>query len=154
MEFPQPLPVPQVEIIDDKDRELSIMAEIGLEYIRKFSWVCKVESATIFFGVPGIIVLIIVSIEPIRDDIDKNLWVVTGNIPNAYFVTDRARNAFEALEVYCEMMKDWSSGVIAGDDLSNFFPVFSSPTIENARDLQGRIEFIEENVLPLARMDQ
>ena len=73
-----------------------------------------------------------------------------GDLPPAYFVVDECHEPADALEVYCDIMEDWADNVIAAADLSASYPVAVEPTIEHAHMLKGRIEFIREELIPLA----
>jgi hypothetical protein len=76
------------------------------------------------------------------------LWVVTGDLPPAYFVTDSAINPKEALEVYCELMEDWVKAVENDTSLDDVYPIAVPATQEYADLLNKRIKFIKEEIIP------
>jgi hypothetical protein len=96
-------------------------------------------------GVGDIIALFYVKFKNPLSSGDTGIWIVVGDIPSAYFVVDRAQNASEAFEVYCELMDDWAQHVLAGKSLDDVFPIDSPATNENANDLIERIRFIRRN---------
>lgn len=81
---------------------------------------------------------------------DQELWVVVGDLPAAYFVTEDARTAPEALEVYCELMEDWAERVLSGGEVSDCFPIAAEPTDEHARMLLSRLEYVRQEFVPIA----
>lgn len=79
--------------------------------------------------------------------IDQWLWVITGDLPSAYLVTDRATSPVRTLEVYCELMADWTCAVRKGN-LRDTFPVEAEPTAENADLLEKRVALLQTQILP------
>ena len=142
---------PKDNIVGDSDEDtilLRKMAEEAAAFLMTFEW-CP-EIATIYFagGVGGIIGLYLVEFhEPVKRQ-DKQLWVVKGDVPSAYFVTDEAQSPKEALQLYCQLMDDWIHSVLSQDPAAEVFPVRADRTIENANALMVRIKFIKENVMP------
>jgi len=88
-------------------------------------------------------------VRPIRSrgGVDTELWVVVGDLPPAYFITDDAETAPEALDTYCGLMEEWSDQVIAGGDLTHCYPVNAEPTLEHAQMLKSRVEFIRDKLI-------
>jgi hypothetical protein len=81
-------------------------------------------------------------------DVDQELWVIVGDLPSAYFVTDEASTPREAVELYCSLMDDWIAAVLNGDRLDEVFPVEAEPTPGNAESLASRLQFIREQIIP------
>jgi hypothetical protein len=86
--------------------------------------------------------------EPPVGQTDDWLWVVEGDLPSAYFVTDRARNVASALNLYGEMMERWADAVMQHASLGDIFPISVPPTEENAEMLRNRVRFLRERLLP------
>jgi hypothetical protein len=129
-------------------RELAGQAS---NYIRSFRWCPPIEQLLLAFGVGGALALFLVRFErPIGGVEDRELWIVVGDLPPAYFVTDGAVTRADALETYCELMEDWADRVLTKGDISESFPVAADPTIEHAEMLKGRLEFIREKLIPEA----
>lgn len=117
------------------------------EYIGSFRWAPDVEKVYLAYGAGRILALFLFCFsEPV--EIDRFLWVVVGDVPSAYSVTDEAKHASAAMEIYCELMEDWARAVMAGLSLDDVFPVDAVPTSANAEDLLGRLKFIREIIVP------
>jgi hypothetical protein len=80
--------------------------------------------------------------------VDEWLWVVAGDLPTAYLVTDEAPDPASALEAYCNLMSDWAEAVRAGRDLADVFPVAAEATLEHAEMLANRVSFLRARVIP------
>ena len=120
-------------------------------FIRSFKWCPPVEGIYLAFGIPKIFALFLVRFErPVAGHQDQELWIVVGDLPTAYFVIDDAFVPSEAAEAYCELMEGWAKAVLAKGDLSKVYPVAAAPTDQHAEMLLGRIEFIRENMIPIA----
>lgn len=117
------------------------------DYMDSFSWVKKIISASMDFGVAGIITVSDFVILPERSNIDNDLWVISGDIPSAYLVRDDAKDVRGAVTIYCEMMESWANQVLLGGDLSNYFPVLAENSKDNALNLISRIEFIRSDII-------
>lgn len=135
--------VPFISGDDAEDTELlKNMTEEAIRYIGSFEWSNEVKTAYLAYGIGGVVALfLVVFVEPVGDR-DTELWVVVGDVPYAYFVTDAARAPAEALNVYCDLMEDWAATVLQNGELSDVFPVEADASIENAFNLQRRIEFL------------
>jgi hypothetical protein len=48
-------------------------------------------------------------------------------------------------------MRHWVAAVKAGGDLSDAIPVNAPPTLENAADLEGRLNMLETHIIPWYR---
>jgi hypothetical protein len=75
-------------------------------------------------------------------------WVVLGDLPSCYLVTDDAPDAVSALQVYCDLMTDWVRAVQSGAVDESVFPVRAPPTPEAAQLLATRIECLQATVIP------
>ena len=99
-------------------------------------------------GVGGVVALFLFKFVRPINDIDRCLWIVTGDLPSAYFVTDQAREPASALKVYCKLMEEWAEAVINNKSLDDVFPVNVTPTIAHAEMLRARTIFIRDRILP------
>jgi hypothetical protein len=136
---------------DEETQLLQPMAEEALSYIRGFKWCPPIKGLYLAYGVGGVLALFLVEFErPIGNGPDKDLWIVVGDLPPAYFVTEGAPDPLEALDTYCFLMEDWADAVLKKRNLSQFYPVQAEPTADNARMLKGRMEFIREKLIPHA----
>jgi hypothetical protein len=98
-------------------------------------------------GLGGIIEAFLFRIIP-KNDVDEWLWVIAGDIPSAYLVTDEIGNPTDAILAYCDLMEDWASAVLSSGSLDDVFPVDAEPTRINAESLMRRINMIKKNILP------
>jgi len=124
------------------------MAADAAAWLAAHSFCPGIERA--FWGavVPPVFGLFLVEVAAIAGaPVDRWLWVMTGDLPSAYFVVDRGRTAREAIECYCELMADWVAAVREGRSRRGVFPVAAKPTIEHADMLASRIEFLRANLV-------
>jgi hypothetical protein len=103
------------------------------------------------YGVGGVVgVFLFRFARPIGEAGDQLLWVVEGDVPSAYLVTDGAPTPKAALERYCELMEDWAQSVKSGEGVSRKYPIPVKPTEQHAQMLLKRVAFIRENIIPSA----
>ena len=120
----------------------------GLTYLSSFEWVESIDRYHVEFLMPEFIVLLLAEIRGTSAEVDKELWVVSGDLPDAYFVKDQAKTAPRALTVYCDLMEAWVECVSSKGDFSQVYPVEAQPSAENAQMLKSRINFIRSEVIP------
>lgn len=133
---------------------LAALAIEAKEFILSKKWCRKVCHLSIGMGFEGIVGVFFVEIEPTRDDIDKSLWVVVGDLPPAYLVCDNSPDAVAALEGYIEEMRRWVDAVRRGISVHDMIPVNASPTSEYADLLEKRLNFLERELLERFRAGQ
>lgn len=135
----------------DDARETSLLRSMfahAMAYLQGFDWCQPIVNSYLGFGVGEVIALFLFKFNPPIADGDEWLWVVVGDLPSAYFVTDEARTRKDALEVYCGLMESWSESVLRGTALDGLFPVNVSSSIEHAEMLRNRIRFIRDELIP------
>ena len=133
--------------IPDAQALLDGMTTAAREYIRSFAWCPPIRRMAMIEAVPGLIGLVRTEFTSAIEGTDRELWVVVGNIPSAYFVYEGNENPRDALEQYCLLMEDWARAVRDGASIEECFPVDAVPTPETAEDLRSRIGFIRAEVL-------
>ena len=126
---------------------LSEMAEDAYKYIISFTWCLEVLEQYFGIGVGGVFAVFLFRIKPRAEDIDEWLWVIVGDLPPAYLVTDYAPNPPCALSGYIERMQEWVEAVQNGDSVKSLILVNVEPSIDNARKLQQRLEFLNAKIL-------
>jgi hypothetical protein len=142
------VPVQQRKGEDEGDKRLlDIAFDEASSFIRQFSWCKGVKEAYFGLGVGGVVAAFLFRIVPI-DKNDEWLWVIIGDLPSAYLVTDEASNPSAALRVYCKMMEEWIQSVRDGKSLDDVFPVNVPPTNQNADLLAKRIALLRDEILP------
>ena len=75
------------------------------------------------------------------------LWVVVGDLPPAYLVTDDVPDALCALRDYIGLMRRWVAAVKAGEPVVDLIPVNAPATLANAEALRIRLDSLEHNIL-------
>ena len=136
---------------DDLAKEtvlLERMRERAEAYVRSFPWAPPIKEMLLAFGASEILALYLVRFEQAIESMgDDELWVVVGDLPSIYFVTDHAERPSLALEVYCELAEDWADAVLSSGDLSQVYPV-GEPTRDRANMLLARTRFIRAEIIP------
>lgn len=146
-------PVERVRYDDAEDQRLfeANLAEAAA-YIGGFAWYPGAAQVHLGAGVPGVLMAFLFELARPIDE-DRALWVVVGDLPSAYFVTDAAPDPIAAIEVYTTLMQDWVDAVRSGTDLSEVFPVEAAPTREHADMLDSRLAHIRSTIIPALRED-
>ncbi|MBL8771333.1 MAG: hypothetical protein JNK30_08105 [Phenylobacterium sp.] len=119
-------------------------------FVDSYRWAPPVEDLVLAFGVGPIIGLYLMRFEPGGKQEDRERWVVVGDLPRMHFETDEAPTPALALTRYCAIAGYWADNVLAGADLSDSYPIEAAPTPEHAEMLNGRIDFILRELVPLA----
>jgi hypothetical protein len=133
---------------DDDTKELRATLEEARNYLTSFAWCTRIEEEFLGLGIGGIVAVFLFRIRPVGA-VDAWLWVIAGDLPSAYLVTDRAASPVQALEVYCELMEDWIRAVRRGrPSPRDAFPVMAEPTSENADLLENRVALLRTKVIP------
>lgn len=130
---------------------ITALGEEAKDFLSAFNWCSGLEDVRVGFAVPGVIGVFLTRIRPARPEVDAILWVVVGDLPPAYLVTDEALTPGAALESYIAEMRRWVEAVLADRTLEGVIPVAAEPTHEHARMLAKRLSFLEREVLPLVR---
>ncbi|GLQ88858.1 hypothetical protein [Dyella flagellata] len=138
---------------DGEETELfNQAAEEARSYLESFHWCDGVRDEYFCYGIGGLVEIFLFKVSRRLEQekaVEEWLWVIVGDLPSAYLVTDDDKNPHDALLTYCSLMKDWVIAVQAGSDLSQVYPVDAAPTEENASRLSMRIDFLVDEVLPL-----
>jgi hypothetical protein len=121
------------------------------EYVTSRTWTQPTKDVLLAYGVGDILGLYLVRFQEPLPDGDPERWFVVGDLPRMNFETEDATTPALALELYCAIAQDWADRVLADDDLSDSYPIEAPPTKGNADDLLGRIEFIRDRLVPLAK---
>jgi hypothetical protein len=133
-----------------EDEEDTLLLRRSLEeardYLRRFSWCRRIREEFFGLGVGGIFAVFLFHIEP-APGADDWLWIVSGDLPPAYLVCDKARSPRDALLTYCTLMEEWIAAARTGRGLDAAFPVSAEPTGASAELLEKRIRFLRNEVL-------
>jgi hypothetical protein len=94
----------------DSVKDTALLKEMLTEasrYLASFPWCGEIEKTYFGLGVGGIVAVFLFRVAPSQPNVDEWLWVVVGDVPPAYLVTDGAPNPACALKVYIGLMKEW-----------------------------------------------
>jgi hypothetical protein len=137
---------------DDEDTQLlRVMASGAENYLRCFPWCKRIREAYFGDGYGGIVAVFLFRIEASRVDVDEWLWVVFGDVPPAYLVTDSCKTPSQALEGYIEEISKWVRFAKEGRSSKEIIPVYVPPTPENAADVERRMKLLREVIVPAFR---
>jgi hypothetical protein len=149
IDFSRLLPCDQIIGDDPEDTALlNAHRKYAEEWLSSFRWCKGVKECFFGCGLGGVIAVFLMAIEPGSEDVDEYLWVVVGDVPSAYLVTEDAPTPAKALEVYCVLMQDWVDAVRAGKSVGDLIPVNAAPTLENADALQTRLTTLQQLEIP------
>lgn len=143
--------VPLHEMQGDCDADTSLlrqMADDAKQFLLGFNWCLGVEEQYFGFGIGGIVAVFFFRIIPADPDVDASLWVIVGDLPPAYLVTDESRTAGQALRTYIAAMREWVAAVQLGLPVDDLIPVNVSPTPEWAAKLANRLDMLEDRFRP------
>ncbi len=143
--------VPMDEVVGEDDaetRQLHEMCGEAASYLTSFIWCSRIVKMFFGCGVGGIVGVYFFKLASKVNQTDDKFWVIVGDVPSAYLVTDQAQNPASAMRVYCDLMDEWAQAVLDSKSLENVFPVAAASTIENAKLLLSRTKFIRERVIP------
>lgn len=133
-----------------EDYEVTDLDE-KLDYAKSFllrhRWCLEIVESRIGMFVPKIVSVFLFRIEHTEDFEDEWLWVVVGDLPPGYLVMDHAPNAAWALVIYIGLVREWAEAVRDSVSVADLYPVNVPPTIEWAEQLEGRTEFLEQEIL-------
>jgi hypothetical protein len=142
--------VPTDEMRGDSEQDTRLLREILEEagaFLRGFDWCLSVDDSYFGFGVGGVVAVFLLRIVPAHEGVDELLWVVTGDLPPAYIVTEGNPTAIDALAAYVDEMSMWVRAARRGDSLDDLIPVNVPPTPENAENLERRLEFLRAKIM-------
>ena len=146
------VPLDQMTGGDAEDiRLLKIMADGAQNYVRCFPWCKNIREVYFGDGYGGIVAVFLFRIEPAREGVDEWLWIVFGDAPPAYLVTDSCKTPSQALEGYIEEMLKWVELAKQGQSSKQVIPVYVAATPENAADLERRLKVFKETIVPAFR---
>jgi hypothetical protein len=132
----------------EETRDLNQMVQEARGFVASFAWCQKIAECYFGFGVGGIVAIFLFRIEPRGENVDEWLWTVVGDLPPAYLVTDIAPDAANALRVYIREMQRWVGAVKNGEPVEDLIPVNVPATLINAENLERRLRFLEQELLP------
>lgn len=130
-----------------KNHEVKELAIEAKNFLLSHRWCREITGGYLAFAVAGVIGVFLFDIIPSHPEVDSTLWVITGDIPPAYLVTDDADSWQDALEGYVYEMHKWVNAVRNHESLDGIIQVSAEPTLEHAEMLEGRLNFIQNNLI-------
>lgn len=142
------VPEDQIRGEDDAETcELQDMLQRARVYLQSHEWCEGVSEAYLGFGVGGVVAVFLFR-TTMRTGDEELLWVVEGDLPSAYLVSDNVTNAATALEIYSDLMEDWVRAVRMGSGLQDVFPVDAPADEKHASLLEKRINLLRRDIIP------
>jgi hypothetical protein len=126
---------------------LRAMIQDAREFVESFAWCKRVLGAYLGLGVGQIVAVVLVRILPAKRNVDPYFWIVVGDLPPAYLVTDDAPNPACALKAYIQEMRRWVNAVRQRRSVTNLIPVNVPPTLNYAEQLAERLDVLEFDFL-------
>ncbi len=112
------------------------------KYLERQRWCGRVIEAYVVAGVAGIVTCHLMRVVATQADVPEWICVFEGDMPPAYLRTDEAADCPEACQMYLDALAEWVRCVRAGEPLNDLIPVNASPTLEHAKMLEDRLEYI------------
>jgi hypothetical protein len=139
--------VPIDKMKGDSDEEtlgLKQMFEEARGFLSGFAWCQRIEDSYFGFGYAGIVAVFLFRISPAHTGIDDWLWVVVGDLPSAYLVTEGNLTPDLAVDGYIYEMSRWVQAAKGGRPVKDLIPVNVPPTQENAEALERRLSALKD----------
>jgi len=143
-------PVDAISSDDGDPQGVRAFAARARDFMLSHQWCEEITAGYLGLGLPGVLGVFLFEIVPSRPGIDRELWVVAGDLPPAYIVSDDAPGPLEALRAYVSEMGRWVDAVRCRRSLEGVIPVNGAPTVANAEQLEGRLNFIKSEILDTA----
>ncbi|MGD0696366.1 MAG: hypothetical protein ABSB82_16210 [Terriglobia bacterium] len=154
IDFSKLLPVAAMQGDSEDDTALLRgMFEDARAFLTGFDWCRSVVDSFFGIGIGGVVAVFLFKIVPSREGVDENLWVVVGDLPPAYLVTDDSPTPVAALEAYIDEMSAWVEAARRGDSVEELIPVNAPPTPANVDSLEGRLSFLKNRIIPMYATD-
>ena len=107
----------------DESRSLQEMLHRAEAYLTSFQWCPTIDASYFGCGSGGICAVFLFKLAAKINGADDLIWVVEGDLPSAYLVTDFAPDPISAASNYCNLMDEWAMAVLNGSSLESAFPV-------------------------------
>jgi len=127
---------------------LQLMAAEAKAFVGAFDWCKGVREVYFGCGIGGVIGASLFNVVPSTTEVDQLLWVIVGDVPPAYLVTDESPTPASALRAYVHEMRHWVAAAEAGESVDDLIPVNVAPTEEHALALKKRLDYIEREIIP------
>jgi hypothetical protein len=133
----------------DESARLREMESRARAFLSGFGWCESIEDFYFGEGIGGVVAVFLARIRPSKPEIDEYLWIIVGDLPYAYLVTEDCPNPRRALESYVNEMRRWVALAKEGKSSPDVIPVNVPATPEWANALEGRLNTLEEKIIPI-----
>ena len=143
--------MPISRLAGDDDAETQMLRKMetkARDFINQFEWCEGIREFYFGAGVGSVFAVFLAQIKPAQPSIDEYLWIVVGDIPSAYLVTDDCADPKAALEGYIWEMRKWVDLAKEGRSSKDVIPVTVPATPEWAETLAGRLDTLEQKIIP------
>ena len=121
-----------------------VLEDEARAYLLRTGYWRRVERLECGLGVDGVFGVFLAEAEPAAPDVDREVWVVVGDLPPLYLVTDDIATPAEALAAYIGHRRAWVSAVRSNLSVADLAPVDVEPTKEWAAALATRLRLLTE----------
>jgi hypothetical protein len=133
---------------EDETTKLREMEARARAFLSSFPWCESIKELYFGTGIGDVFAIFFAHIRPSRAKVDEYLWVIVGDIPSAYLVTDDCQTPKEALEGYIGEMRKWVALAAKGQSTKDVIPVNLPSTPEWAETLRSRLDTLELQIIP------
>jgi hypothetical protein len=143
--------IPLERMVEEDKEETHLLREMANsaeQYLTSFKWCKSIRESFFGDGIGGIIAVFLFRIDPAQPNVDDWLWVIVGDVPPAYLVTDFCKTPSEAIRGYIREMRMWVELARKGKSSVEIIPVNVPATPEWAENLNGRLNLVESIILP------
>lgn len=134
---------------DDETQRLREMETKARGFLSNFDWCGEIRQFYFGDGIGEVVAIFLAQIIPTRPSVDEYIWIVVGDIPSAYLVTDDCPSPKEALQGYIWEMRKWVALAKHGRTSRDVIPVDVPATPEWAETLEGRLNALEQRIIPI-----
>lgn len=143
----------EFEDSDEKSR-VRRMLRRARDYLVSFDWAGRIVAERVGLAVGDVVAVFLFQLEPAARDVDEWIWVIDGDVPNAYIAAiEDVRNPAQALDAYIGAAEEWIEAVYDGRSVAEMIPLRLPPDAANAEALQERLRFFDDEILPHYRTD-
>lgn len=132
------------ELYYDGDIKLEEYCNQGRNYIKRHIWCERVNNAWLAYHLEGIFAINIFEVSSSNPNVDKYIWVLTGDLPPAYIDIESASYPLEVLSAYTEIMQDWVDTVRNNGNVEECYPIEVEANLKHADMLEYRLNFLRE----------
>lgn len=131
---------------EDKEQKI-VLAQEASQFLLVHKWCKEITNSWFCIGWGNMLAVFLFEIIPKGNNVDKLVWVITGDLPPAYIDTEGAKNGNEVIKCYVDLMEEWIYCVKNNLPTDDCYPIGVPSTMEYAEMLDSRIKIIKEEIL-------